>query len=60
MKRTMVLLLLVEERDSEPPRYDATVEGAEVEEASAVRLLPKPTLTKCPAPNVVPFRKVAR
>jgi hypothetical protein len=56
----MVLLLLVEERDSEPPRYDATVEGAEVEEASAVRLLPKPTLTKCPAPNVVPFRKVAR
>jgi hypothetical protein len=59
MTRTMlrITLELVEERDTEPPRHDATVTGAEVEESSVVRALP--VLAKCGG-EVVPFRKVAR
>jgi hypothetical protein len=48
-KRTMVLLMVVEERD-DAPTYDATGEGWEVEESSAVvPALPKRALAKCGA-----------
>ncbi len=59
MKRTMVLLMVVEERDSEPPHYDAETTGAELDERSAVRQLPKPALAKCAAQVIPLFRRVA-
>lgn len=58
MTRTMVLLMVVEERNSEPPTYDTT--GCEVEESSAVvRALPKRALAKC-GELVELARRVAR
>ncbi len=59
-KRTMVLLMVVEEHD-DAPTYDATADAWEVEESSAVvRALPKRTLAKCSAELMQLAKRVAR
>jgi len=58
LKRTVLVLLVVEERESEPPRT-ADVSGETIDEAPRSVPMPKPALTKCPS-NVVPLRKIAQ
>jgi hypothetical protein len=58
-KRTMVLLVVVEERDSDFPTYDT--DGAELEETSrVVPALPKRVLAKCGADLMQLAKRVAR
>lgn len=55
----VVLVPVIEEHDDPPPSYDATTSGAEIDEPSSVRPLPKPALAKTAGADVVPLRRVA-
>lgn len=58
MTRRMVLVMVVEERESDPPPYDAETDGEALSERTGV-FLPKRTIAKC-GELVELARKVAR